>query len=385
MDDDVYTTTVSPNDVDDYQHLNSLNFVVKSILTPIICITGSVGNGLNILILWNCRTKRLVGIPYIYLRWLAVADFGTIAVWSSYTVFLQYDPRTWSKPTVGFITYALLFLENSFNGASDVLIMVLTIDRYVLVCWPLKAQAWRNGGLARAAVAFVYVFSFLFHVPWTFNENMVQKWDADTNKSYYTYETIPEITESVAFKYVWYWSEILLFRIITVISVVILNPRIVTVYRRSTVRRSTLQQGQRPDEEKTRKQERRLVTLLLATSMIFVVCMLPSLTMYVLSFCMSDDQLNATGVSTFKNFANLAKLVNHALNFYVYNLVNSDFRKEFQELFAPCCVQRDRLQSTGLSNMEPGWNPTASHGKQHVSTQQQLDCVLTSYKHQSPK
>lgn len=103
-------------------------FIVYKICFPVVLIVGTVGNVLNITVLW--ASKRLKAQSYIYLRFMAVADLLLILSWYVFFLTRHYvDMLDRDIHLARYYAHLHLPLANTFACISNMLLTALTIDR----------------------------------------------------------------------------------------------------------------------------------------------------------------------------------------------------------------------------------------------------------------
>lgn len=293
---------------------------------------------LNLIVL-IARRKDLSSISYIYLRGLAVADFLFVAMW---TVWLMVILGT--TPDIDLSLYRATFnahfcstLMNTFNNASNLCILFVTLDRYLSICHPLRALYLRSKKAARLVIASIFLLSALLHIPEALQYNVKQYRDCDTNKLFYKMSWNEDIREYIVYKYVWPWSEVLIGTLIPVIGVCILNPMILRSYRKSCCQRLKLC-GEVSNDKSFSSNERGVTVLLLVLSLIFVVTTFPSLVAKIIVRT-GPENLPSQTFQTYQHFTNVFEIINYSVNFYLYNLANVVFRKNVRYTFV-CGVKQ---------------------------------------------
>lgn len=310
--------------------LRTTRFYVCRVFLPIVLIAGGVGNPLNILVLW--KTKVLMGVSYVYMRWLAVADFCEVVLWSVFLVTLHCVPSTSrSVHLARFYAHVYQPVFNAVACASNHIVMAMTIDRYLAICHPLKALRIRTRTVAMTAIAIIYTYAFIFHVPFIFDFYVESRTDPATNQTYYNAFWNRDIHKYFFYSTVWPWIAETINKFIPVTTVVILNSLILRGQQRSRKRRITLTSKRTSTDELLKRwtmEERHLAALLVSVSIIFVVCTIPQALLIILTRMISRDILDSTAwFPVFREIANLLEAVNFAANFYVYSLTNASFRR----------------------------------------------------------
>lgn len=333
------------------QQIKETLFLTYSVFMPIVCVAGLLGNSLNITVLW--RSPHLTAVSFTYLRWLAIADFCVITEWTFFLLYFHMDLHTENAFFAFWDAHLDVFLTNSLIGASALLVMVFTADRYLAVCHPFRFQQVRTKRTARTMIAAVFVLSFLLCLPLTFEYFIIEETNLVTNDTFYESFRNKEVTQSQLYSYVWPWVKETVTRMVPLLCVVVLNPLILRAHRVSLAKRRRMKTRLTSDEKTSRKEERRLLLLLFIVSAIFVVCMLPASVLTIIKYA-CDACLALSWYLNFRYVANVIETVNFAVNFYGYSIASSEFRKSFAQVFS--CVVKNRV---GPRSTEPTQTPGA--------------------------
>ena len=132
-----------------------------NILLPAIAVLGLVGNTINLFVL-----RSFNGPTFFYLFWLAVSDLGTM-------IFDSLFAFGYSRAPNNFIV-ALLQCHVVPGGAgilltcSNFIVVVLTVDRFRAVLYPIETRAVRNRCHPGWKVSLCLVSAFVVFSPITY-------------------------------------------------------------------------------------------------------------------------------------------------------------------------------------------------------------------------
>ena len=146
-------------------------FVFFKTFLPIICISGIIGIILTVIVL---SRKNMSTSTNAYLTVLAVADLGFLTMLST-TKLIDIASLTKEQYYVYMIyqEYANIFLH-TFLLASVWFTVMLAIERYIAICFPLRAISICTTRRARIIIFFIFLISFLCRVP-NFFEITIEK------------------------------------------------------------------------------------------------------------------------------------------------------------------------------------------------------------------
>ncbi|XP_066148422.1 probable G-protein coupled receptor B0563.6 isoform X1 [Euwallacea fornicatus] len=290
---------------------------------PSICLLGIVGNIFNLVVLTR---KNMRGTAYIYMRGYSAAALLAIlfALPFAWRVLVHREHGHWKNPIPAhYFAHLELFLGNGCLGVGVMMLLALTLERYVSVCHPGHARPILGSPIR--AVILIPILTFILYVPAMFRsyvrtcrlmpdgELIYQRTENTayvTHPAYSVYKIVLEV----------------IFKVVPVVLLAALNLRILIVYRRSCEKRRKMTLSRTTSgEEDPRKfaEERRLVLLLGSTSILFLVCVTP---MVILNVTLSDDNLMKYPYQVFRAIANLLEVTNYSITFYIYCLFSEDFR-----------------------------------------------------------
>ncbi|KAM6900079.1 thyrotropin-releasing hormone receptor-like [Xenentodon cancila] len=143
--------------------------VVSSLLLLVICASGIVGNIMVILVVLTTRHMRTP--TNCYLVSLAVADLMVLTA-AGLPAIADSIFATWVFGHYGclFITYCQYLGIN----ASSCSITAFTIERYIAICHPIKAQFLCTLSRAKKIILFVWAFTSVYCVMWFYLSDVQQ-------------------------------------------------------------------------------------------------------------------------------------------------------------------------------------------------------------------
>ncbi|CAH1123404.1 unnamed protein product [Ceutorhynchus assimilis] len=290
---------------------------------PSICLLGIVGNIFNLIVLTR---RNMRGTAYIYMRGYSAAALLAIlfALPFAWRVLVHREHGHWDNPIPAhYFAHLELFLGNGCLGVGVMMLLALTLERYVSVCHPGHARPILGSPIR--AVILIPILTFIFYIPVMFRSYVKTcRLLPEGHLIYQRTENTQFISHPVYSVY-----KVLLefiFKVVPVVLLAALNLRILIVYRRSCERRRKMTICRTTSgEEDPRKfaEERRLVLLLGSTSILFLVCVTP---MVILNVTLSDNNLMKYPYQVFRAIANLLEVTNYSITFYIYCLFSEDFR-----------------------------------------------------------
>ncbi|XP_014734790.1 PREDICTED: thyrotropin-releasing hormone receptor [Sturnus vulgaris] len=137
--------------------------VVTILLVLLICGLGIVGNIMVVLVV--LRTKHMRTPTNCYLVSLAVADL-MVLVAAGLPNITESLYRSWVYGYVGCL--CITYLQYLGINASSFSIAAFTIERYIAICHPIKAQFLCTFSRAKKIIIFVWAFTSIYCMLWFF-------------------------------------------------------------------------------------------------------------------------------------------------------------------------------------------------------------------------
>jgi len=136
--------------------------VVSSLLFLVICVLGVVGNVMVVLVVLT--TKHMRTPTNCYLVSLAVADLMVLTTAGLPGVAESVFGGRWVFGRAGCL--AITYLQYLGINASSCSISAFTVERYIAICHPIKAQFLCTLSRAKRIIVCVWVFTSLYCVVW---------------------------------------------------------------------------------------------------------------------------------------------------------------------------------------------------------------------------
>ncbi|XP_030379161.1 probable G-protein coupled receptor B0563.6 [Scaptodrosophila lebanonensis] len=319
------------------------------ILLPIICALGIIGNVLNLIVLTR---RNMRGTAYIYMR--AYSTFALLAIVFAIPfgirMLVHKDRGQWEEFGPAFYTAHLeLFLGNGCLGVGVMMLLVLTIERYVSVCHPGFSRPVI--GPPGFVVFMTCLLTFIMYLPSIFRGELIKCLLVGRNVYVYLRRDNQAYQHTIFYTIYKVTLEVV-FKLIPTVVIAGLNARIMQVYRRTCERRRqmVLTRAIYVKDEDPRKfaEERRLFLLLGSTSLLFLACVSP---MAILHMTIASEVLPSFSFQVFRALANLLELINYSITFYIYCLFSEDFRNTLMRTikwpwFKPkLCQQADEMSA----------------------------------------
>ncbi|CAM1154639.1 Uncharacterised protein at_DN1704, partial [Pycnogonum litorale] len=298
-----------------------LNYYMYGYVAQVLCVLGIIGNLMNLIVLSKTNINT---VCYTYMRSKAITDLIAIIFTFPWAARHLKLTKTWRGHSSAFYhCYLELYLMNAFVTAGIFLMVAITIERFLSVCYPLKARAML--GTCRrthlTTVALIVVIALIVFIPYCFQSHIGTYVDVTTNSTYYTYCGNEEVT----FLFLWRfyrWAQQAVCRFIPVILIAVLNISIIIGFKKIVKKRQRMK-GRRVKNNVDFREQRRMTFMLLGISAMFFVCVTPAA---VSIGKMSGENKKIVGFQIFRAVANFLEIINYTFSFYAYCFASSEFR-----------------------------------------------------------
>ncbi|XP_072394185.1 probable G-protein coupled receptor B0563.6 [Diabrotica undecimpunctata] len=324
-------------DLDEDPRIEVLRRYSYAFALPSICFLGIVGNIFNLIVLTR---RNMRGPAYIYMRAYSLAALlGLICVLPfAWRVLVHKEQGNWDQAIPAYyFAHLELFLGNGSLGVGVMMLLALTLERYVSVCHPGHARPILGSPIR--VVVIIPLITTALYIPILFRNKVKTCQLLPENIIIYQRVEDTKYLNNPMFSVYKVVLE-LIFKVIPVILLAGLNLKILIVYRNSCDKRRKMTLSRKTSGEEDPKkfaEERRLILLLGSTSILFLVCVTP---MVLLNVTLSYANLVKFSYQIFRAIANLLEITNYSLTFYIYCSFSEDFRNTL-------------LRTLGLSNTNP--------------------------------
>ena len=153
-------------------------FIVYTLIMGTLVVVGIIGNSLTFVVFWKGNFKSSTSFLFLSLSiidsalLLGAFWYYTMREFVNYTGWLQGYSRLY--PYLGVYLFPTILLAKT---AAIWVVVLVAVNRYVIVCLPLRAPQWCTLSKVKIQLAVVLIAAVLCNTP-KFAENRV---------AYYTY------------------------------------------------------------------------------------------------------------------------------------------------------------------------------------------------------
>ncbi|XP_052781612.1 FMRFamide receptor-like [Mya arenaria] len=319
-----------------------LNYYLMGIAGSTVCIVGTLCNILSVVVL----TQRVMNSStYSYLAALAVCDtlalLLTVFIFllSEDTVYPHKGTMTWVKPS-----YAILFpylhpAAITFQVTSIWLTLAFTVDRYIMICHPFRAERLCSVSRARKVIVFIYILGLIFNIP-RFLEYTTKEISIPALNGKIETRKIVQYTEigqkPIFIDIVHSYLYLTCVCGIPFLTLAILNTFLIYAVHLSKKKGKLINAKEKKRNDTT--------LMLIGVIVIFLVCQGPALIsrmVYAFDFHLATASFTFHRINEVGNFL---IIVNSAINIVPYYFFGKRFRKEFWRVFCACFLTNHELR-----------------------------------------
>ena len=297
------------------------------VLGPLFLVIGVIGNVTSIFVL--SRRRMCYTTTSVYLRFLAVTDSAVLLA-----SVLRGIIRNYVSFDIRDLNMVLCKTHRWFGSGSASLstwfVCAITFDRLILLKYPIWAKCHCTRRLALIVGVILSLLTFAIHSHFIFLMEL---------KTVHYSENGTNITQTAFFKCsyksagyktfvrrIWPIYVILAYNIIPAIWLITCN---IVLVRHLTGRNRARQERRKLKKTQSQKDLRSITKMLVAISVFFIVAITPVCTyLVILSYLVDSSPSSVAKKALAEAIVKLILYSNNAVNFILYCLTGSVFRKE---------------------------------------------------------
>ncbi|KAK6185719.1 hypothetical protein SNE40_007892 [Patella caerulea] len=313
--------------VDNASDLARTRYIVQKLLVPFIVTLGVTGNILSIIVLTRRSMKSSTNC---YLS--ALSAFDCLYLIFSFTLsFKHYDftkdlPNYWHWFPTGRV------LTDMAANVSVILTVTFTVERYIGVVHPMKGRQLCTPQRAKHIICGVAVMAVICTLPEFCELEVVEV--IENNKTRLTLQ-YTEFATSYSYQIGFYWFLVTFFTILPLISLCFFNGLLIsTVVKANKIRRQMTTASNRHLTERHNRDQHKITKMLIMVVLVFLVCQFPGaiLLMYRTYLELAEVEMTKhrrNSILIAGNLTNLLLQINASINFILYSLISTKFRRVF--------------------------------------------------------
>ena len=311
---------------------NQFDYIAECYIVMFIAIFGLLGNFLSIIVMNKDKERREM---LFLLQILALADSFYLLL-----CLLRYPTKYFVSINDYYMMQIYVFPFTKTAQTSAVWAMLLvTVDRYIYICEPLKAQQKFTTRGRRIMAFLVFLFAFIYNLPRFFDSCLMAFVDPCTNRKLLSMVYSPTFNKGNIYLNVYVYGLYIVFLYLgPLLTLVILNAKLIGAIRQSR-KRHQIPIGGNSNLENRRNGETNATMILVIIIIIFILCETPELLMKLISLLNRHLRFinnKSTIFNTLSTINTILLVANSAVNFIVYVAYGKRFRRIMRQTFCPC-------------------------------------------------
>lgn len=300
--------------------------VISVIIGIVIFLVGMLGNILVIVVV--CRTKCMHTPTNCYLLSLSVADCLVLLSATLPSIpepFFHTGEWPWGRITCS----VLIFLQYLGVQASSLSITMFTIERYIAICHPMRAQRMCTVQRAKRIIIAIWIFTTLYCAPWLGLTAVVENEKTGIPQCVHRLEREKYLA--------YYLTDLIAFYVVPLLVSGILYALIARILFINTMPRSKSEEQHCTKDKfrvktSTSNSRKQVVRMLIVIFGVFAILWMPYRVMVVYNSFASIKYHDPW----FLLFCRIMVYINSAINPILYNAMSVKFRRAFQNIL--CCA-----------------------------------------------
>jgi len=324
------------------ENADQLHFLATVYIAIPICVFGIMGNCLSMIVWKKINSKRSDSgkSAGVYLMVLAVIDSGLLVFFLLTESLPQLYPHMMHDVYfIYFHAYVGFPFFFFFIVASIWMVVCVTINRFIAVVYPHRARQVNSTKITYTTIAATLIFSFIINIPHFFNFQLQR---SNSTQSSFIYSEIKTYYgKSRSAEYYDFWAHCMVLVLVPWFTIFTLNVAII----HKLITKKKLQVNKKGES----KRERQTTIILLVITISFLVFLLwQCLTQCFWMLGYGKDLKHVWfNVESAYAFARLGVVLNSSVNFILYCLTGTMFRKEMYKVFMKCSAGNyEKLESS---------------------------------------
>ncbi|XP_069125155.1 probable G-protein coupled receptor B0563.6 [Argopecten irradians] len=301
-----------------------LEGICYNYIGPVLCVFGVLGNIINLVVLTR---QQLVESPYIYLKALAVTDMSALLF--SFP-FLVVSRTATTFPLKWYNAYIFLPVVNFFTASSIWITVVMTIDRFIFVKFPIWAR-WRCSRFsAQVRVWIILVATVMISVPRLFCYNIVPISVENGNVTVtdlHGYRLKPTGFRMSDYYQAMNIALIILIHFLPLIILCVININLIIAVQQARIAREELNLRNNMETE-WQKDQRRFTITLISIVLLAIVSIFPA----AICDLMVEMKFGLRYSKLMQIISNLLMWLNLSMNFIMYCAFNKKFVRVLKDV-----------------------------------------------------
>lgn len=341
---------MSPNSTEGPLFNNILEYRIQRALwtycSPFLILIGTVGSLLSVVVLNRPRIGRFRSPTFIYLKYLAFGDILMLngclfPDWIAYAFGINIRLNSVGCKIHSFLVY----LSTDFTNW---ILVAVTVDRCIAVCFPLKARTYDHFRICKVVILSIFVGMTILNLHLFWNMTIVDEDEPCVEANNFTL-------------HVWPWIDFCIFCVVPFLVMFICNAfllRAITKSRRKAISYadSRISISINPiNKDIFERRSSHLTKMLLTVSSVFLCLTFPIIIVELPPYVFFHENSKGEDFARYKlawTIGNMLQYVNSAGHFFMYFLTCPSFQNELKCLLCNCrqhhVKRRGRISTVSL-------------------------------------
>ena len=300
------------------------SFIVYTLIGGTLVVVGIIGNSLTFVIFWKGNFKS--STTFLFLSLSLIDSALLLTVFPSFTVMTFVEYTGWMQGYSNVKPYFGVYLLPTILVAKTAAIWVVVlvaVNRYIIVCLPLKAAQWCTISKVKKQLAVVLIAAILYNIPrfavCRISYYTVHTWNNDTLDM--AYVELTTIGESWLFSFVY----VTVFFLIFLLVLPILTLTVITIRLIKAMKAHRRMQLEMPT--RSQQNDSNVTFSLVIVVIVFIACQVPTFVWYALYDVLPYEASNCGGILFYMMpTVDMLVTLNSSINFVIYIIANKAFR-----------------------------------------------------------
>ena len=336
-------------------------FIIYTVIVGLLVVVGIIGNSLTLVVFWKGKFNKSTSFLFMCLS-LTDSSVLLSTVWMPLVPFEKSARSTQYFSTVHpYVVVYVLPLCLVAQTATVWVTVVVTINRYIVVCLPLRASQWCTITKVKIQMTVVLLFAILYNIPKCAEFRVVQV-AYDNGTSFTTRYVITKLWTN-------YTYQLLYNSVLYAICIIVLPTCILAVLTIRLIKALKAHRRMQMEMQTLHSQNENSMTFVLVIIVIvLIVCQLPALVTRMLWIAAPYEAYCCGGYMFYMlPITNMLVVLNSAINFVIYTLFNKCFRdvlveKVFKRHAAEQVVVFDANAGAAVTSARLGCDERSTRG-----------------------
>ena len=300
-------------------------FIVYTLIVGTLVVVGIIGNSLTFVVFWKGNFKSSTTFLFLSLSLidscllLGFFPFSTVPAFVKYTGWMQGYASL--RPYFKVYLFPTILLTKT---AAIWVVVLVAMNRYIIVCLPLRAPQWCTVSKVKRQLAVVLIAAVLYNIPKFAERRIVYKTLHMSNNG--TSEVVSRaytrFGEMRQFFFVYDTVCLLIFLLVLpILTLTVITIRLIKAM--NAHRRMQLEM-----QSRSLQNDSNVTFALVIVVIVFIACQVPTFVAYVLWEALPFEERYCGGfIFYLSRIVDMLVTFNSAINFVIYIIANKAFRE----------------------------------------------------------